>query len=119
MFNETEEELDVLFPLMIKTTTIPIGNNTLREVHSTVPFCPFTDEKHFTFDKKLTTYVKPMAHDAIEYYLDMLNRHEEQDILKAYDMEELVTTPRELDSPPDDDSDFDTDVPEDGNKILH
>lgn len=119
VFHETEEELDVVFPLMIKTQTIPVGNNTLREVHSTVQFCPFTDEKHFTFSKKIMTYVKPMADDAIEYYVDMLNRHEEEDVLKAYEMQDLVTVPKDLDSPPDDDSDFEIDMPEDGEKILH
>lgn len=120
VFDESEEEIDVLFPLMIRTTTIPMGNNTLREVHSTVQFCPFTDEKHFTFNKKLTTYVKPMADDAIEYYVDMLNRHEEQDVLKAYDMEDLVTTPKDLSSPDNDNDEFELEMlPDDADKILH
>lgn len=119
VWEETDEEIDVLFPLMIRTQTIPVGNNTLREVHSTVQFCPFTDEKHFTFSKKLTTYVKPMADDAIEYYVDMLNRHEEEDVLKAYDLEDLVTTPKDLSSPQDEENDIEDMLQDDGDQVLH
>jgi hypothetical protein len=95
VYGETEQEVDVLFPLLIKTTTIPISENTLREVHSTALFCPFTDDKHFTFNKTLMTFSKPLGDDAIKYYLDMLNKHEENDVLRAYDLEDLISKQQE------------------------
>lgn len=106
MYGETPREIDVLFPLLIKTTTIPISENTLREVHSTVMLCPFTDDKHFTFDKRMVSFNKPLGVSAINYYKDMLNKHEEADVLKAYDLQELIS-----EEPQDDDTldEFDTD----------
>jgi len=88
--SETEDTINVLFPLVIKTQTIPIAKNILREIHSTTNFCPFTDDKHFSFYKPELTYIKPMGEQAITYYIDMLNRHEEVDTIKAYDLAELV-----------------------------
>ena len=50
----------------------------------------------------------------------MLNRHEEQDVLKAYDMEDLVTTPKDLSSPDNDNDEFELEMlPDDADKILH
>lgn len=88
--SETEDTINVLFPLVIKTQTIPIAKNILREIHSTTNFCPFTDDKHFSFYKPELTYIKPMGEQAITYYIDMLNRHEEADTIKAYDLSELI-----------------------------
>jgi hypothetical protein len=89
--SETDDIINVLFPLVIRTQHVPIAKNILREIHSTTVFCPFSDEKHFTFYKHELTYIKPMSEHAVPYYIDMLNRHEEVDSLKAYNLEELIT----------------------------
>jgi hypothetical protein len=88
--SETDDTINVLFPLSIRTQQVPIAKNILREIHSTTVFCPFSDDKHFTFWKHELTYIKPMSEHAVPYYIDMLNRHEEVDALKAYNLEELV-----------------------------
>jgi hypothetical protein len=88
--SETDDIINVLFPLTIRTQHVPIAKNILREIHSTTVFCPFSDEKHFTFYKHELTYIKPMSEHAVPYYIDMLNRHEEVDSLKAYNLEELI-----------------------------
>lgn len=90
---ETENTITVLFPLTIKTHAIPLGNNVLREVHSTTLFCPFTDDKHFEFHKNDLSYVKPMSRDAIPYYVEMLNRHEDHEMLTMYNLSELIAPP--------------------------
>ena len=88
--SETDDTINVLFPLSIRTQHVPIAKNILREIHSTTIFCPFSDDKHFTFWKHELTYIKPMSEHAVPYYIEMLNRHEEVDALKAYNLEELV-----------------------------
>jgi len=88
--SETDDTINVLFPLSIRTQHVPIAKNILREIHSTTVFCPFSDDKHFTFWKHELTYIKPMSEHAVPYYIEMLNRHEEVDALKAYNLEELV-----------------------------
>lgn len=90
---ETENTISVLFPLTIKTHAIPLGNNVLREVHSTTLFCPFTDEKNFTFNKHDLSYIKPMSRDAIPYYVEMLNRHEDHEMLTMHNLSELIAPP--------------------------
>ena len=87
---ETEKDITVLFPLLISKQTFQVAKNVLREVHSTSSFCPFTDDKQFTFLKKDLTFIKPMNKDAVPYYVDMLNKQEEPEALKSYDLEELV-----------------------------
>lgn len=88
--HENDDTITVLFPLLIKTQTIPIAKNILREIHSTSIFCPFTDDKHFTFYKPELTFIKKMGNQAVTYYIDMLNRNEEIEALKAYDLHELI-----------------------------
>jgi hypothetical protein len=87
---ETEKDITVLFPLLITKQTFQVAQNVMREVHSTSSFCPFTDDKEFTFSKKELTFIKPMNKDAVPYYVDMLNKQEEPEALKSYDLEELV-----------------------------
>ena len=90
VLEETGADITVLFPLLLNRQTYPVGENVMREVHSTTSFCPFTDEKHFTFLKSEFLFIKPMNDDAVPYYVDMLNKQEEPDILKIYDLEDLV-----------------------------
>ena len=92
---ETENTISVLFPLTIKTHSIPVSQNVLREVHSTTAFCPFSDEKNFTFRKNDLIYIKPMSDQAIPYYVEMLNRHEEQEVLAMHNLSELIAPPQE------------------------
>lgn len=87
---ETETDITVLFPLLITKQTFQITQNVMREVHSTSSFCPFTDDKEFTFLKKDLTFIKPMNKDAVPYYVDMLNKQEEAEALEHYNLGELV-----------------------------
>ena len=87
---ETEKDITVLFPLLITKQTFQVAQNVMREVHSTSSFCPFTDDKEFTFSKKELTFIKPMNKDAVPYYVDMLNKQEEAEALENYDLGELV-----------------------------
>lgn len=87
---ETENDITVLFPLLITKQTFQVAQNVMREVHSTSSFCPFTDDKEFTFLKKDLTFIKPMNKDAVPYYVDMLNKQEEPESLQQYDLGELV-----------------------------
>lgn len=87
---ETESDITVLFPLLITKQTFQVAQNVMREVHSTSSFCPFTDDKEFTFLKKDLTFIKPMNKDAVPYYVDMLNKQEEPEALQQYDLGELV-----------------------------
>jgi len=87
---ETEKDITVLFPLLITKQTFQVAQNVMREVHSTSSFCPFTDDKEFTFSKKELTFIKPMNKDAVPYYVDMLNKQEEPEALQNYDLGELV-----------------------------
>ena len=91
--SETNNTINVLFPLTIKTHAIPMGGNVLREIHSTTIFCPFTDDKCFSFHKNEITFNKPLSSDAIPYYVDMLNRHEDEQSLKDYNLSELIAEP--------------------------
>lgn len=90
LIEDCGDEITVAFPLLITKQIFPVAQNVMREVHSTSSFCPFTDDKHFTFMKKDLQYNKPMNKDAIPYYVEMLNKQEEADDLRAYGYEELV-----------------------------
>jgi hypothetical protein len=87
---ETDTNITVLFPLEITKQTFHVSKNVLREVHSTSSLCPFSDDKEFTFLKQDMLYVKDMSEQAVPYYVEMLNKQEEPDLLRIYDLEELV-----------------------------
>lgn len=87
---ETEQEITVAFPLLITKQVFQVAENVMREVHSTSSFCPFTDDKLFTFKKSEVMFVKSMNHEAVPYYVEMLNKQEEADLLKIYGYDELV-----------------------------
>lgn len=118
---ETGTDITVLFPLLLNRQTFPVGENVMREVHSTTSFCPFTDDKHFTFQKTDLLFAKPMNDDAVPYYVDMLNKQEEPDILKAYNLEELVKPEDFFNIAEDSDEMIEEmlDDKADGNKTLH
>lgn len=87
---ETDNDITVLFPLIISKQTFQVGPNVLREVHATSSFCPFTDDKEFTFLKQDLTFIKPMNKDAVPYYVEMLNKQEESELLEHYKLDELI-----------------------------
>lgn len=87
---ETDDKVVVIFPLVIKTHTIPIADNIMREIHSTTQFCPFSDDKEFIFSKKEISFNKPLGTQAVPYYIEMLNRHETEERLNDYDLAELI-----------------------------
>ena len=87
---ETNTDITVLFPLEITKQTFHVAKNVLREVHSTSSLCPFSDDKEFTFFKEDMLFVKEMSEQAVPYYVEMLNKQEEPDLLRIYDLEELV-----------------------------
>lgn len=90
LIEETGDAITVAFPLLVTKQIIPIRENIMREVHSTSTFCPFTDDKHFTFPKKDLCFNKPMNSDAVPYYVEMLNKQEEADSLRQYGYGSLV-----------------------------
>ena len=87
---ETDTNVTVLFPLEITKQTFHVSKNVLREVHSTSSLCPFSNDKEFTFLKQDMLYIKDMSEQAVPYYVEMLNKQEEPDLLRIYDLEELV-----------------------------
>lgn len=87
---ETDTNITVLFPLEITKQTFHVSKNVLREVHSTSSLCPFSNDKEFTFLKQDMLYIKDMSEQAVPYYVEMLNKQEEPDLLRIYDLEELV-----------------------------
>jgi hypothetical protein len=94
---ETETNITVLFPLEVTKQTFHVAKNILREVHSTSSLCPFSDDKEFTFFKHDIMFVKEMSEQAVPYYVEMLNKQEEPDLLRIYDLEELVSPEGGLD----------------------
>jgi hypothetical protein len=87
---ETDTNITALFPLEITKQTFHVSKNVLREVHSTSSLCPFSDDKEFIFLKQDMLYIKSMSDQAVPYYVEMLNKQEEPDLLRIYDLEELV-----------------------------
>lgn len=78
------------FPMLVKITTIPIAEGVMREMHTSTVFCPFTDDKSFTFPLSNVAFIKPMNQSAVPYYVDMLNSHEEPETLEHYGYSDLV-----------------------------
>ena len=87
---ETNESITVLFPMILSKQTIQMTDTLMREVHTTTSFCPFTDDKEFVFQKRNLMFVKSMNQEAVPYYVDMLNRHEEEERLLAYNLNHLI-----------------------------
>jgi hypothetical protein len=87
---ETNEYITVLFPMILSKQTIQMTDTLMREVHTTTSFCPFTDDKEFVFQKRNLMFVKSMNQEAVPYYVDMLNRHEEEERLLAYNLNHLI-----------------------------
>lgn len=83
-------DIVVHFPLMVKVMTVPVAENVMREMHTTTAFCPFTDDKIFRFKRSTIVFVKPMNQSAVPYYVDMLNNHEEAEILDSHGYPDLI-----------------------------
>ena len=68
LLNETEDGIVVLNPLQVKMIPIDYGDDGYGEQAITNRFCPFTDEKDFTFDLKNIVYYKPLNPKMIDHY---------------------------------------------------
>lgn len=68
LLNETEDGIVVLNPLQIKMIPMDMGEDGFGEQAITNRFCPFTDEKDFTFDLKNIVYYKPLHPKMTDHY---------------------------------------------------
>lgn len=89
--HETDDIITVVFPMLLKEHTFVLGPNSVRETYSASQFCPFSDEKTFSFYKPELLFIKPLNSDAIPYYIGILNKNETSEMLKKYNLSELIT----------------------------
>lgn len=68
LLNETEDGIVVLNPLQVKMVPIDYGDDGYGEQAIANRFCPFTDDKDFTFGSKNIVYCKPLHPKMIDYY---------------------------------------------------
>lgn len=88
---ETEDTITVIFPMLLKEHSFVVGPNVVRETYSASNFCPFTDDKMFSFYKPELIFIKPMNSSAIPYYIGLLNKHENVEILEKYNLQSIIT----------------------------
>jgi hypothetical protein len=87
---ESEDLLTVAFPMLIKEHSFVLGPNVVRETYSATQLCPFTDDRVFSFYKPELLFIKPMNTEAIPYYINLLNKNETIDMLRKYNLHEII-----------------------------
>jgi hypothetical protein len=73
---ETKDYLTIEYPMLIKGYAFQNGEEMGEHV-TAAPYCKFTDDKIFTFDKQHIVFTKPMHSYAIPFYIGLVEEHEE------------------------------------------
>lgn len=68
LLNETKDGIIVLNPLQVKMIPVDMGEDGYSEQAITNRFCPFTDDKDFSFDLKNIVYCKPLHPKMLQHY---------------------------------------------------
>lgn len=88
--NEDDVILTALMPMLIQKHKVQVNEDRMRETFSATQMCPFTDDRIFAFYKNDLLYNKPMTKDAIDFYVTMINIHEEPETMLRYNLGSLI-----------------------------
>jgi hypothetical protein len=73
---ETKDYLTIEYPMLIKGYAFQNGEEMGEHV-TAAPYCKFTDDKIFTFDKQHIVFTKKMHTYAVPFYIGLVEEHEE------------------------------------------
>lgn len=73
---ETKDYVTIEYPMLIKGYAFQNGKEIGEHVTAS-PYCKFTEDKVFTFDKQHVVFSKKMHSYAIPFYVGLVNEHEE------------------------------------------
>ena len=90
VLNENENMITTLMPMLVEKMKVPIGPNAVRETYSASQMCPFTDDRVFSFFKHDLLFAKPMNQDTVEFYIRMINTHEDPETMTRYKLDDLI-----------------------------
>jgi len=73
---ETKDYLTIEYPMIIKGYAFQNGEEMGEHVTAS-PYCKFSDDKIFTFDKQHIVFTKKMHTYAVPFYIGLVEEHEE------------------------------------------
>jgi hypothetical protein len=73
---ETKDYLTIEYPMLIKGYAFQNGEEMGEHITAS-PYCKFSDDKIFTFDKHHIVFTKKMHTYAVPFYIGLVEEHEE------------------------------------------
>jgi hypothetical protein len=73
---ETKDYLTIEYPMLIKGYAFQ-NEDGMGEHVTASPYCKFSDDKTFTFDKQHIVFTKKMHTYAVPFYIGLVEEHEE------------------------------------------
>lgn len=88
--SETDQSITIEFPMIIKTYPFRPSADEIGEQVAASPYCKFSDDKVFTFNRKDIVFEKLLNQFAIPFYLKLVNEYETTiEVPEPKDIEDL------------------------------
>lgn len=88
--SETDQSITIEFPMIIKTYPFRPAPDEIGEQVAASPYCKFSDDKVFTFNRKDIVFEKLLNQFAIPFYLKLVNEYETTiEVPEPKDIEDL------------------------------
>lgn len=95
--SENERSLTIEFPMIIKTYPFRAGDDEIGEQVAASPYCKFSDDKIFTFNRRDIIFEKKLNQFAIPFYLKLVNEYETTiEMPEPKDIEDLENKVQQL-----------------------
>lgn len=94
---ETEDEIDIVFPMLIRLFPVIDGGKSHEHVTAT-PYSQFADDAHLTIRKDSIIFIKNLNHVMIPHYLKLMQEENDKVLIQKDPVTNKVTREEELTS---------------------
>jgi hypothetical protein len=94
---ETEDEIDIVFPMLIRLFPVVDGAKSHEHVTAT-PYSQFADDAHLTIRKDSIIFIKNLNHVMIPHYLKLMEQENDKVLVQKDPVTKQVTREEELTS---------------------
>lgn len=94
---ETEDEIDIVFPMLIRLFPVVDGGKSHEHVTAT-PYSQFADDAHLTIKKNTIIFIKNLNQVMIPHYIKLMQEENDKVLVKRDPVTKKVTQEDEITS---------------------